>query len=133
DLYRMLLSGPGGDAEGDDAPAPAFDAEQVDGITPAAWRGLDDEEIRSAQIAERARTASPSAAIRPAGGGGAGGGIGAAGGAWGGALAPTPELLAQVDALGPATADPNIDAEARAGRHPTSSSCASCSAIGTGS
>jgi ATP-binding cassette subfamily B protein len=118
DLYRMLLSGPGGDAEGDDATAPTFDSEQVDGITPAAWRGLDDEEIRSAQIAERARTASPSAAVRPAGGGGAGGGMGAAGGAWGGALAPTPELLAQVVALGPATADPNIDAEAESRETP---------------
>ena len=33
------------------------------------------------------------------------------GAGWGGALAPTPELLAQVDALGPATADPHIDVE----------------------
>jgi ATP-binding cassette subfamily B protein len=37
--------------------------------------------------------------------------MGASGG-WGGALAPTPELLAQVDALGPATADPHIDVAA---------------------
>ena len=83
-------------------------SEQVDGITPSAWRGLDDEEIRSAQIAERTRTSSPSAAVRVGGGGGFGGG-GGGGGAWGGALAPTPELLAQVDALGPATADPHVD------------------------
>jgi ATP-binding cassette subfamily B protein len=111
ELYRLLLSGPGGDAEGDDATAPSFDTEQVDGVTPSAWRGLDAEDVRSAQIAERARTASPTAAVRVAGGGGAGGGMGP-GGAWGGALAPTPELLAQVDALGPATSDPKIDVAA---------------------
>ena len=109
-LYRMLLSGPGGDAEGLEAVEAAETAAtdgQVDGITPSAWRGLDDEEIRSAQIAERTRTASPTAAVRVMGGGG-GGGMGRGGG-WGGALAPTPELLAQVDALEPATADPHVD------------------------
>src|SRR5262249_10617125 len=44
-LYRMLLSGPGGDAEGVDAET-EHDDEQVDGITPAAWLGLDREEVR---------------------------------------------------------------------------------------
>jgi ATP-binding cassette, subfamily B, bacterial len=112
-LYRMLLSGPGGDAEGLDSSDAERDDEQVNGITPAAWRGLDREEIRDAQIAERARTASPTAAVRVAGGGGGGGGGGiSASGGWGGALAPTPELLAQVDALGPATADPHVDVTA---------------------
>ena len=109
-LYRLLLSGPGGDAEGleaSEAHEADLDDAQVDGVTPSAWRGLDDEDVRSAQIAERIRTASPSAAVRVAGGGG---GAGAnAGAGWGGALAPTPELLAQVDALGPATADPHVD------------------------
>ena len=48
--------------------------------------------------------------MRFGGPGGGGGGGGAAGGAaWGGALAPTPELLAQVDALEPADADPDVD------------------------
>ena len=105
-LYRMLLSGPGGDAEGLE-PEIAHDDSQVDGVTPSAWRGLDAEEIREAQLAERARTASPAAAVRPAGGGGAFGGGGASG--WGGALAPSPELFAQVDALPPANADPRVD------------------------
>ena len=109
ELYRLLLSGPGEDAEGLEAVQAAAESEQVDGITPAAWRGLDDEELRSVQIADRTRTSSPSAAVRVAGGGGFGGG-GGGGGAWGGALAPTPELLAQVDALEPATADPQVDA-----------------------
>ena len=109
-LYRMLLSGPGGDAEGLEAVEAAETVVtdgQVDGITPSAWRGLTDEEVRSAQIAERTRTASPTAAVRVMGGGG-GGGMGPGGG-WGGALAPTPELLAKVDALEPATADPHVD------------------------
>ncbi len=117
ELYRMLLSGPGGDAEGVDASATDVGTEQVDGITPAAWRGLDAEEVRSAQIAERARTPSPAAAVRVGGGGGGGGGMGASAG-WGGALAPTPELLAQVDALGPATADPRIDVVAESAPSP---------------
>jgi ATP-binding cassette subfamily B protein len=104
-LYRMLLSGPGGDAEGLEHEVEHEDG-QVGGVTPSAWRGLADDDIRSALIAERTRTSSPNAAVRVAGGGGFAGGGGAA---WGGALAPTPELLAKVDALGPATADPKID------------------------
>jgi len=42
-LYRMLLSGPGDDAEGLDAPEVVLDGDerQVGGITPSAWRGLD--------------------------------------------------------------------------------------------
>ena len=126
----MLLSGPGGgDAEGLEAEVEHDDG-QVNGITPSAWRGLDDEEIRSAQIAERMRTASPTAAVRVAGGGG---GAAGGGGGWGGALAPTPELLAQVDALGPATADPHVDVGVREPtRRPTSSSCASSAATAAG-
>jgi ATP-binding cassette, subfamily B, bacterial len=106
-LYRMLLSGPGDDAEGVDAPAVALvpDDARVNGITPSAWRGLDDDELRSAQIADATRT-NP-AQMRMGGGGGAGAG-GWMGG-MGGALAPTPELLAQVDALPPADVDPNVD------------------------
>ncbi len=109
-LYRMLLSGPGDDAEGIDAlEEDVIDDTRVDGVTPAAWRGLDDDELRRALITDRTRTASP-AAMRFGGPGGGGGGGGAAGGAaWGGALAPTPELLAQVDALEPADADPHVD------------------------
>ena len=107
-LYRMLLSGPGDDAEGIDAvDEEEIDDTRVDGVTPAAWRGLDDDELRSALIADRTRTASPAAMRFGAGPGGGGGGAGGA--AWGGALAPTPELLAQVDALEPADADPHVD------------------------
>jgi ATP-binding cassette subfamily B protein len=109
-LYRMLLSGPGDDAEGVDAPAidVALDDERVDGVTVSAWRGLDDGELRDAQIADATRM-NP-AQIRMGGGGG-GGGAGAWMGGMGGALAPTAELLAQVDALPPADADPRVDVE----------------------
>jgi ATP-binding cassette subfamily B protein len=108
-LYRMLLSGPGEDAEGIDAGAVEVDEyePQVDGITLSAWRGLADDEYRAAQIADNTRPAGPGASVRAGGGAFMGAGIG-------GALAATPELLAQVDALGPATADPHVDAAAEA-------------------
>jgi ATP-binding cassette subfamily B protein len=110
-LYRLLLSGPGDDAEGIDAvEEEVVDDTRVDGITPSAWRGLDDDELRGALIADRTRTTSP-AAMRFGGPAGGGGGGAAGGAAWGGALAPTPELLAQVDALEPADADPKVDVE----------------------
>src|SRR5262249_48713432 len=107
-LYRLLLSGPGGDAEGLEAieePAANGDGHRVDGITPSAWRGPDAEEVGEAGSANRARLSSPAGAVRVQGGGGAVGG----GANWGAALAPTPELLAQVDALEPATSDPQVD------------------------
>jgi ATP-binding cassette subfamily B protein len=107
ELYRLLLSGPGDDAEGVDAPEVVVDAEEVlvGGVTPSAWRGLDAEELRDAKIADSTRMNAGQ--IRVAGGGGA------AAGGWmggmGGSMAATPELLAQVDALPPATADPKVD------------------------
>jgi ATP-binding cassette subfamily B protein len=117
-LYRMLLSGPGDDAEGIDAVEERVeDDTRVDGITPSAWHGLADDELRSALIVDRTRTASP-AAMRFGGPTGGGGGGAAGGTAWGGALAPTPELLAQVDALEPANADPQVDAGIEAGPAP---------------
>jgi ATP-binding cassette subfamily B protein len=118
-LYRMLLSGPGEDAEGVDATVwePGVD-ERVEGVTPMAWRGLDADEVRSAQIADATRPASP-AQMRFGGGGGGGGPGGNWMGGMGGALAPTPELLAQVDALRPADADPHVDVAAESQAAPT--------------
>jgi ATP-binding cassette subfamily B protein len=110
-LYRLLLSGPGEDAEGLDAPEVVADTDEalVNGITPSAWRGLDADELRSAQITDRIRPNSPAQMrMGPPGGGGAGGWAGG----MGAALAPTPELLAQVDALPPANANPNVDVKA---------------------
>jgi ATP-binding cassette subfamily B protein len=106
-LYRMLLSGPGDDAEGIDAAEIEVDAgePQVDGITRSAWRGLDEEDLRDAQIADATRTTS---VVRMAPGGG--GGLWAGG--MGGSIAVTPELLAQVAALPDANSDPRIDVAA---------------------
>jgi ATP-binding cassette, subfamily B, bacterial len=103
-LYRLLLAGPGDDAEGVDAgelacyvnghdaaapgPAPA-----AGGITPALWPTTG---------AARPTRADPVPASQ--GGGGFLAGIPA-----------SPELLAQVDALPPATDTPDVDArQARA-------------------
>jgi ATP-binding cassette subfamily B protein len=109
-LYRLLLSGPGDDAEGIDAvdeevlAAVARD-ERVNGITPAAWRGLDAEEVRDAQIADATRSPNPAAMRFGGGGGNWAGGMAS----MGGSMAPTPELMEQVAALPPATADPDVD------------------------
>jgi ATP-binding cassette subfamily B protein len=109
-LYRMLLSGPGEDAEGLDAGTADLDDERVDGVTVAAWRGLDEGELRDAEIADRTRMGAGRVGP-PSGGQGWMGGMG-------GALAPTPELLAKVDALPPANADPHIDVAAEAAESP---------------
>lgn len=120
-LYRNLLSGPGDDAEGLDAASEAVGGNgsgngsgngdgdgdtRVDGITPAAWRPPSPEDL-PAPVIDVARPQVP--AMRFGGGGGGGGGMG---GAWGAALAPTPDLLAKVEALGEANVDPHVDADA---------------------
>ncbi len=125
DLYRMLLAGPGGDAEGvgadqaeradagpGDVPAFSEAAQSVvepapDGVTASAWpRRAGDAEGDGAGVA-----------VGPggprAGGAGLGFGGGRGGGMFGGgaemALAPTPELLAKVAALPPPNDDPGVD------------------------
>lgn len=111
--YRMLLSGPGDDVEGVDAATWADDTDAgtvVGGVTPAAWRGLPDDELREAEIEMRTRPANPAARLG-AGPPGGGGGMGWMGGI---SLAPTPELLAKVDALPPADAQPHVDVAAEA-------------------
>jgi ATP-binding cassette subfamily B protein len=110
-LYRLLLSGPGDDAEGIDAgelpcepPAGAVAATGAtggaaagngrrDGVTPELW-----DAARAPDAAYRDRSDVSGARV--------------GGGPMGGALAsmpPTPELLAQVDALPPAIDTPNVD------------------------
>ena len=96
-LYRLLLSGPGEDAEGIDAgelPEATADTRMVDGITPALWRPVAPTTT--------ARPMVDSAATAGAGGPGSFAGVVAA-------LPPTEELLAQVAALPPATGDPDVD------------------------
>lgn len=132
-LYRLLLSGPGDDAEGVDAGelgyyenapgsgvsvirvagGPGFDGGngRADGITPGLWgeaatngNGRTPGRSRAAhQGAARSGRGAPAAS---AGGGGGGGGP------FGGMMAgvpPSPQLLAQVDALPPARDVPAID------------------------
>jgi ATP-binding cassette, subfamily B, bacterial len=109
-LYRLLISGPGDDAEGVDAGELAYyenaalrhsaneSSVQVNGVTPALWSRKDG------------RVAAPDTVARTSYGGSGSGGRG--GGHWGGMLAsipPTPELLAQVDALPPARDAPGVD------------------------
>ncbi len=100
-LYRLLLSGPGGDAEGVDAGELAVELTGVDlqhdGVTPALW---DPDK------------APPRSDIDEASGRGLSAGGPGGRGPMGGMLAsmrPTPELLAQVRALPPATETPDID------------------------
>jgi len=92
---------------------------QVDGITPSLWPATEDDADSLAGANGTATKAMPGMG----GGGGGGGGMraGAApggGGGFGGFLAsmpPTPELLAKVAALPPATDTPKVaQAEARA-------------------
>nr|WP_323747063.1 ABC transporter ATP-binding protein [Catenulispora pinisilvae] len=162
-LYRLLLSGPGEDAEGIDAgdltlaakagsttggsanagSAKALPAQgtnghalaanaasttattaasetteateatgtteaRVDGITPSLWPRTEDDANPLANANGTATRAMPGMG----GGGGGRGGVGGGGGGFGGFLAsmpPTPELLAKVEALPPATDAPNVD------------------------
>ncbi len=119
--YRALLQGPGDDLEGaDDEGVAPVDADvdgaaivgpvahgaAVDGVTAALWDRTEDGETVRAFVAP----AGP--AVARSGMGGSGGSARGMGG--GLALAPTPELLAQVDALPPADDDPEVDVVAEA-------------------
>ncbi len=104
-LFRQLLSGPGDDAEGVNAGLEAAfaDEAQVDGVTPALW----DRDGAPEPTAEQRSAAAFSL------GGGMGGGAGGGGGFMAG-LPPSPQLLAKVAALPPATDLPKVDeADAR--------------------
>src|SRR5262249_17783398 len=106
-LYRMLLAGPGDDCAFDRAPLggierpPSGQSSTADWWTPIA----DDAPVA---------TASATTAPRFAPGGGGGG--------WAGGmnLAPTPLLLAQLDKLPPADAEPNVDIATEANADPGS-------------
>ncbi len=94
-LYRLLLSGPGEDAEGVDAGELERDAhvgESVDGITPQLW-----DPARAPAAGPAATGVREEAAGRPGGHQ-----------AMLGALPATPELLAQVAALPPARDTPDV-------------------------
>jgi ATP-binding cassette subfamily B protein len=99
-LFRLLLGGPGEDAEGIDAgeltTSEPVDSSVVDGVTTALWHPVAADPI--AASSERARKAAETS--RMGGGGGRG---------WFEAVPATEELLAKVAALPPATDEPGID------------------------
>ncbi|HEV2634251.1 MAG TPA: ABC transporter ATP-binding protein [Actinocrinis sp.] len=111
ELFRLLLSGPGDDVEGVDAGQlttgtsalssrqAAAKLVQVDGITPALW----DRDRQAQQFIDS--SAAGANHIPRGGGGGQGGGGGKH---WAASLPATPELLAKVAALPPATEKPRI-------------------------
>jgi ATP-binding cassette, subfamily B, bacterial len=102
-LFRMLISGPGDDAEGTDAGDVAY-YENKD-ITPDLW---DPARVPEG-VAVRAGTAG--AATGAGLGAGRGAGRGGFGGMHGmiGSVPPSPELIAQVEALPPANDTPHVD------------------------
>jgi ATP-binding cassette, subfamily B, bacterial len=116
-LFRLLLAGPGEDAEAIDAgelavPEPV-DAAMVDGLTPALWqRPSDDGSVatgRNPAADHRPAAASPARLSAGRGGGGMGGGGLMEG------LTATPELLARLAELPPATDEPDVvEQQARA-------------------
>ena len=98
-LFRRLLSGPGDDVEGVDALLPVTNDPQVAGVTPSLWRR------ETAPIDTPVHVAAASL----------GGGMGPGSGGFLAGLPPSPELLAKVDALDPATDEPDVpDSVARA-------------------
>ncbi|HSY16377.1 MAG TPA: ABC transporter transmembrane domain-containing protein, partial [Jatrophihabitantaceae bacterium] len=102
-LFRLLLSGPGEDAEGVDAgtlPAPHDAAGTVDGVTPELWR-YDEVPDTIESTSGFAAPAAPAAPAGPA--------------AFGADMPATPELLARIAALPVADGEPEIaDSLARA-------------------
>jgi ATP-binding cassette, subfamily B, bacterial len=120
-LYRLLISGPGDDAEG-------TDAGELPGERVAAGRGSDgaaaetmvrSENVDSRSDAARALAASAGAGIGRGGGRGRGNARGGLGGGrmdgMIGSVPPSPELLAKVEALPPVKDEPKVDlATARA-------------------
>jgi ATP-binding cassette subfamily B protein len=104
--YRALLHGPGDDLDDDGADVTVDEGDVTSAVTTSLWiRDQDADSVRAFVT-----PAAPAVARTGLGGSGA-----AARGAGGGiALAPTPELLAAVDALPPADDDPDIDVAAEA-------------------
>jgi ATP-binding cassette subfamily B protein len=127
-LYRLLLAGPGDDAEGIDAGELAYhqNAGRDDpsrepasgGVTPSLWPAAGNANGSGHEVtANRSRLGGASgAAIGRGLGAAARGGRSSAGGGMLAGIPPTPELLAKVDALPPANELPHVSrSESRAG------------------
>nr|WP_253669687.1 ABC transporter ATP-binding protein [Streptoalloteichus tenebrarius] len=107
-LFRALLSGAGDDIEDPRAQAPVDLEPGRDGVTPALWPDREPDEAAGGAVASRSdRLPAVTGARTPR----SGRVLGAAGGAADavGAQPPTPELLARVEALPPATDRPRLD------------------------
>jgi ATP-binding cassette subfamily B protein len=127
-LYRLLLAGPGDDAEGIDAGELAYheNAGRGDsrrerasgGVTPSLWPAAENANGSGHEVSAnggRLAGASGAAIGRGLGAAARGGRNSASGGMLAG-IPPTPELLAKVDALPPANELPHVSrTEARAG------------------
>jgi ATP-binding cassette subfamily B protein len=126
-LYRLLLAGPGDDAEGIDAGELAYheNAGRGDsrrerasgGVTPSLWPAAENANGSGHEVPANSRLAGASgAAIGRGLGAAARGGRNSASGGMLAGIPPTPELLAKVDALPPANELPHVSrTEARAG------------------
>ncbi len=106
-LYQLLLAGPGSDAEGVNADGVDAGKLRVTG----SWDALHRVSIAPAGPAAAAGLAGPASAVSRAragriGGRGSGGDSSMLAG-----IPPSPELLAKVDALPPATDEPGIDSD----------------------
>jgi ATP-binding cassette subfamily B protein len=137
ELYRLLISGPGDDAEGadagqlpvtSDAADRVADGDRAGGRAGIAGSGTSADEARTRSVpsfaASPARQAAVTSAAGGRGGGALGGGRGGRGGGGGhmdgmiGSLPPSPELLAAVEALPPVKDEPRVDVtRARAADH----------------
>ncbi len=112
-LYRLLLSGPGEDAEGIEAGEAEIDTRQaeidgqVDGITPELWVRRNDDGTPS----HLTRVQQATGMGGGFGGGGGRGGGGGMGGGWLASMPPTPEVLAQVEKLPPVRDVPKVSME----------------------
>jgi len=98
-LFRLLLGGPGEDAEGIDAgelTGAPVESEVVDGVSTALWRRVEQDPV--ALTSGRMRQGGEPGRMGPGGGRGLFDGV-----------PPTPELLAKVAALPPAVDDPQVD------------------------
>jgi ATP-binding cassette subfamily B protein len=120
-LYRLLLAGPGEDAEGVDAAvsvvAPAADVAAADvtaadvtaaDVTASAWPRASVEDAT-----REARAAAGRSAVGPSGGGPGGGFMG------GVSLPATPALLDALDKLPPVVDRPDVDLAAQAAYDPS--------------
>jgi ATP-binding cassette, subfamily B, bacterial len=126
-LYRLLLAGPGEDAEGVDAGELAYheNSGRADpaagqppasgGVTPALWEPRPGAPgpaagggVNGSQLTRVAGTAIGRGMGAAARGGGRGGGGGAAAGGMLAGIPPTPDLLAKVAALPPADERPGV-------------------------